>query len=681
MKARLHAMSSTVEPALSDIAPRGDNGPLSNETPAPAPLVQTYPVLANPTVKSMVLRDGWHSLVTSEHQQHLRQHCIVCARWIVDPTALKRHLKQAHKDIWAKIDKRLDEQCAELTGELIRDGICPYCDRTSYNRHFKQCNVIFQSAIAGLLFASQDDGDRNTDADVSASAARPCVTNLADPDASRPCPSLLPWTARGCTQPNPAQHQSDILLTATRPGLSPSPALQGEPGVAQEQDSRPGCRVSPHHDPECPHPGGNGQTHHAREQPSGAGSRQASWPTERRQQDAISEMECREQEARSRCHSSPLDSGRGKRHPHRGDRARSAGHSYQISCFKADSSGASGPGSSSLHSGDSVAERGRRQDACQAPNIVQSPRMGTGARATARTHAPAPWPSGGLAEGHPSGSRCGTLQRDIIQCRLENRNNTRYINASIISICWQMTMTNLEEALPQAWKLQIRGRAWYPRNFLRLSLAAWRLPEAQHDAAEFLTYLLPRIMWYPTVFSWSVRYQIGDGLHREDHADVRLLHLNAPDGLISSDLQDTIDAWHHQRQLHALDSAPGILLLQLPRFRQDGTGRCVKHGIPINIRRSFRFPVFTHEHGIECRWQEYTVQAALIHIESTMTAGHYRAALMDPGSSVDQLWYTDDNRVATSVDLNHAVHIDEIYTNCYVLYCHTARPGGAGVGH
>ena len=210
---------------------------------------------------------------------------------------------------------------------------------------------------------------------------------------------------------------------------------------------------------------------------------------------------------------------------HRGERARSAGHSYQISCFQADSSGTSGPGSSSLRSGDSVAKRGRGQDACQAPNIVQSLRVGTGVRATGRAHAPTPWTSGGLAEDHPSGNRRGTLQRDIIQCRLEDRNNTCYMNASIISICWQMTMTSLEEALPQAWKLQLRGRAWYPRNFLRLSLAAWRLPEAQHDAAEFLTYLLPRIVWYPTVFSWSVRCQIGDGLHREDHADVRLLHL------------------------------------------------------------------------------------------------------------------------------------------------------------
>ena len=34
---------------------------------------------------------------------------------------------------------------------LQRDGACPWCVRTSYSRHFKQCNVVFQCALLGLL--------------------------------------------------------------------------------------------------------------------------------------------------------------------------------------------------------------------------------------------------------------------------------------------------------------------------------------------------------------------------------------------------------------------------------------------------------------------------------------------------------------------------------------------------
>ena len=35
-----------------------------------------------------------------------------------------------------------------------------------------------------------------------------------------------------------------------------------------------------------------------------------------------------------------------------------------------------------------------------------------------------------------------------------------------------------------------------------------------------------------------------------------------------------------------------------------------------------------------------------------MQAGHYRAALIDSGPSDGLIWYTDDNRAATSVNLS-----------------------------
>ena len=174
-----------------------------------------------------------------------------------------------------------------------------------------------------------------------------------------------------------------------------------------------------------------------------------------------------------------------------------------------------------------------------------------------------------------------------------------------------MTMANCEDALPSAWRLQIRARHWCPRNFLRLPLMTWRQPEAQHDVAEFLTYILPRFAWYPSLFSWSVRLWIGDEIQREAHQAVHLLHLSAPDGLISSNLQATIGAWHQQHQLRALDSAPSMLVIQLPRFRQTDTGQYVKHGIPINLRSPISIPVFHNEQSIERNWREYVTQAAL----------------------------------------------------------------------
>ena len=288
----------------------------------------------------MLQLHGWRSLITSEHQQHLRQHCVVCARWIVDPTALKRHLKQAHKDIWSQVTQGLEKHCSELTGDLIRDGICPYCDRTSYNRHYRQCNVIFQSAIAGLLLCSRDDGDRNAYTDVPASASGACFPDRTDANtnaaastgegsakkAPRPeggsqqpeqqrgghaadyLPTDCPGSAtRGRTQSGSTQHQRDVLSATTGTRFNIIAALQGQSGMAKEPDRRSGSRGSPRHNPKCAGSGNHGEAHNARGQPASSRRSQESRHPERRQQDAVPEMERSQQEVGTRCSSPAPD--------------------------------------------------------------------------------------------------------------------------------------------------------------------------------------------------------------------------------------------------------------------------------------------------------------------------------------------------------------------------------------
>ena len=64
---------------------------------------------------------------------------------------MKRHLSQAHVEQWKQVASRLEARCAEIKHLLDRDGICPWCARVSYSRHFKQCNIVFQCALLGLL--------------------------------------------------------------------------------------------------------------------------------------------------------------------------------------------------------------------------------------------------------------------------------------------------------------------------------------------------------------------------------------------------------------------------------------------------------------------------------------------------------------------------------------------------
>ena len=108
----------------------------------------------DPDIQACIEENGWKALLDSPHAQHFRQHCSLCNRWIKDPTALKRHLTE----MWDFVAPELEAKCAEVKHQLTRDGTCPWCERTSYSRHYHQCNVIFQSTLLGLLHGRQRDG-------------------------------------------------------------------------------------------------------------------------------------------------------------------------------------------------------------------------------------------------------------------------------------------------------------------------------------------------------------------------------------------------------------------------------------------------------------------------------------------------------------------------------------------
>ena len=62
----------------------------------------------NQKVVQLIRDQGWEALVTSTHAEELQQHCCLCARWIVDPSALKRHIAKAHKKLWEQVSGRLE---------------------------------------------------------------------------------------------------------------------------------------------------------------------------------------------------------------------------------------------------------------------------------------------------------------------------------------------------------------------------------------------------------------------------------------------------------------------------------------------------------------------------------------------------------------------------------------------
>ena len=255
--------------------------------------------------------------------------------------------------------------------------------------------------------------------------------------------------------------------------------------MAEEQKRRPGSQGSPHHNIKRADSRNGSQTHDARKQPPSTGQRQTSRNPDHRKQDAVPEVECGKQEVGARCHAPASFSRRGAEPAHRGEGAHQTRSGHQIPCVEAALARTTRSGSSSVHTGARASQRGGGQNAQQTQNPLQSFRMGARVRSAERANAATARPGGGATEDHQQRHRPGTPCGDILRCCLENRSNTCYINASIISIYWQMTMANCEEALPSAWQQQLRAQKWYPRSFLRLHLMAWRQSEAQHDVAEF----------------------------------------------------------------------------------------------------------------------------------------------------------------------------------------------------
>ncbi|CAE7827510.1 unnamed protein product [Symbiodinium sp. CCMP2592] len=120
---------------------------------------------------------------SSEHAEDLKQHCCICARWMVDTTSIKRHMRNSHPEIWKQVSERLESTCTVFKPRLTRDGTCPYCQRTSYNRHFKQCCVIVQSAILGLIPSHGDHTGTDPDVRLPAAGAER-IQQVASSDAA-----------------------------------------------------------------------------------------------------------------------------------------------------------------------------------------------------------------------------------------------------------------------------------------------------------------------------------------------------------------------------------------------------------------------------------------------------------------------------------------------------------------
>ena len=213
---------------------------------------------------------------------------------------------------------------------------------------------------------------------------------------------------------------------------------------------------------------------------------------------------------------------------------------------------------------------------------------------------------------------------------MRNTSNTCYLKTTVFTILWQVQQRD-DVRISDAWNRAMAGGNWTPVNFLRFQLLGWRQPHNQHDVAEFIQLLLPKLVWIGGVFSWEARLQVGGSAETVMRSgNTRILMMATADGLCSSDIQLFINQWHAQAHTHGLINAPQHLYLQLPRYRDTLEG-IVKHLIPLDLNtRAIKLPIFNSQDSTEVHWKQYDITTAIVHLGLMKELGVIECQLFYP---------------------------------------------------
>ena len=206
-------------------------------------------------------------------------------------------------------------------------------------------------------------------------------------------------------------------------------------------------------------------------------------------------------------------------------------------------------------------------------------------------------------------------------------------------------------------------------------LLDWSRPQMQHDVGAFASHALAKLRSPFMCGEWQSR--------REDPAlrvlDTGPLHIPItmviPDG--SHTLQDCIEAWKLQHSIHALCSAPDMLVLQLGRFRQNAQRRFRKYRCVVMLPTHVQMPCFVDASERDTYSVSYKVMAGVYHLGTTMSSGHYRAFLseaLSEGGSVnpgeprcvlEKAVITDDGHAPTRIA---EADFNTVLTNAYLIW-------------
>ena len=254
----------------------------------------------------------------------------------------------------------------------------------------------------------------------------------------------------------------------------------------------------------------------------------------------------------------------------------------------------------------------------------------------------------------------------FLKASLRNPTNLCCLNCTLIALVWTLLQAQLCGILRQALVPALSFLAQAPTapaasstqvlSHLPLltKLQAWSHIHVQHDIAELVTYLLPRLHQQGFQGSWEARRHI-DGVTRVTDRGTTLapviLALHAGEQLI---LQSKIDQWHTQASVHALTQPTTIVCLQIQRFIREAGVMRRDHRSLLGYQCAVHLPIFDGPDDTAVHILPYQVVAMQLHYGAQPTTGHYRTAMIgQPRFGKDRVWLSDDGRVPEPIQREH----------------------------
>ena len=147
---------------------------------------------------------------------------------------------------------------------------------------------------------------------------------------------------------------------------------------------------------------------------------------------------------------------------------------------------------------------------------------------------------------------------------LRNSGNFCYMNSVALCLLWVCIRFPDQVMLPSMVCKLLQGASrsgqvfhvWHSFTWKAI-LAGWSRPLLQHDVAEFLYFICPKFPLFDSMNGhWQAREQTDSTCRITDRAIPLPLEFNSDEADRPCLVQDLIDGWHHQAQVHGLLRRP-----------------------------------------------------------------------------------------------------------------------------